>query len=61
MFSSKGLIHLIGIVSIDNSEEIFKICGDYVGKYLVSTHEGEIKYDENFSYQVRICDAKMSV
>ena len=36
MFSSKGLIHLVGIVRIDNSEEIFKICGDYVGKYLVS-------------------------
>ena len=52
---------MIGIVSIDNSEEIFKICGDYVGKYLISIPEGEIKYDENFSYQVRICDAKMSV
>mgnify|MGYP001165309865 CR=1 FL=1 len=49
MFSSKGLIHLVGIVPIDNSEEIFKICGDYVGKYLISIPEGEIKYDENFS------------
>jgi len=61
MFSSKGLIHLVGIVLIDNSEEIFKICGDYVGKYLVSTPVGEIKYDDNFSSQVKICDAKMSV
>jgi len=52
---------LVSIVPIDNSEEIFKICGDYVGKYLVSIPEGEIKYDENFSSQVRICDAKMSV
>ncbi|SVA49397.1 uncharacterized protein METZ01_LOCUS102251 [marine metagenome] len=61
MFSSKGLIYLVGIVRIDNSEDIFKICGDYVGKYLVSTPVGEIKYDDNFSSQVKICDAKMSV
>jgi len=61
MFSSKGLIYLVGIVRIDNSEDIFKICGDYVGKYIVSTPVGEIKYDDNFSSQVKICDAKMSV
>jgi len=61
MFSSKGLIYLVGIVRIDNSEDIFKICGDYVSKYLVSTPVGEIKYDDNFSSQVKICDAKMSV
>ncbi len=52
---------MVGIVRIDNSEDIFKICGDYVGKYLVSTPVGEIKYDDNFSSQVKICDAKMSV